>query len=327
MQSLRRALSAWHVIKPSLGGVSLLLLLSGCWLPLQVGQRMQDDIIALRADVIQIQKALDSQQIQLNEQLKRGDEKIEEVSQALQELNRAARSTDADFGIQLERLAREVQELRGALELAEHNLRKAEEAAVQRNAQSGMTDEDTAQSDAGGDTRTADGAHAPGDGGKRGDHGNGGAAGKNNGNKNKSAMLIRAQELVKEGKRNEARGVLREIIQKWPKEPSVTDVAYYRLGETYFGDKKYQQAVQEYIKVVEQFPQSNLVDEAYFRIGVCSMETGNLEDAELFLKEVVTRFKNSHVAPQAAGKLKEVRARLAKEKKSATGARSKAKKK
>ena len=88
-----------------------------------------------------------------------------------------------------------------------------------------------------------------------------------------------------------------------------------RLGKTYQSEKKYRAALQEYIKVAEQFPKGSMVDDAYFQIGNCSMALGNLEEAEVFFNEIITNHKRSPFAKDAKAKLSEVKKRLKSEKK------------
>ena len=72
------------------------------------------DIDALQKHTYQSRKTLEQQGAQLTEQRQQLDEqmkvaqaKIEEVATVLNTLNRAARMTDADFGVQIERLIQE----------------------------------------------------------------------------------------------------------------------------------------------------------------------------------------------------------------------------
>ncbi|HET6345072.1 MAG TPA: hypothetical protein VFH51_09070, partial [Myxococcota bacterium] len=85
---------------------------TACWVPKEVGKQMQDDILALRGDVQSLKKGLDETRATDSEQMQAALKKIEEMSVALQEFNKSARMTDADFGTQMERMIRDVQELR-----------------------------------------------------------------------------------------------------------------------------------------------------------------------------------------------------------------------
>ena len=100
--------------------------LGACFVPTNVGVRMQAQINDLNATLDDATSGLAEQRQQLDEQMQRAERKIEEMAGTLDALNVAARKTDADFGVQLDRLVREVQELRGMLELSEYRVAEME---------------------------------------------------------------------------------------------------------------------------------------------------------------------------------------------------------
>lgn len=265
--------------------------LPGCWVPAETGARMQADIDALRKAQQAASKDLATQRAQLQEQMQRAASQIDQVAAALKDLNRAARMTDADFGVQLERLQKEVMELRGTLELIEYRLGKAEgklEGEGSLSARVDALEHDLKN------TATTEPAQAPAP-------------------KDKEGLLEHGRSLVKEGNVAQARGVFREIIKRWPADQGVTDEAYYRLGELYFDEKKLRSAMQEYIKVAEKFAAGKLAAASFYKIGICSLELGNLEDAQIFFTEVVKNHGRSTYAKDARKKLDEVKKRLDKE--------------
>lgn len=270
---------------------------SACWVPREAGERMQADLAALKSDLSSANKGLAEQRAQLTEQMQRADAQLATMSAALDELNRAARSTDADFGVQLERLVREVQELRGTLELNQHQIVQLE---AKLGAGPGAASPTTpASSGTGGaDRDPAGAAQTP--------------APVEELPKDKRGLMDHAAKLVAAGKTEEARGVYRSIIKQWAKEQGLTDEAYFRLGDTYFDEKKYRAALQEFIQVAERWPKGSFADDAYFKIGLASVELGNLEDAQVFFNEILKTYKSSPLAKQAQAKLDEVKKRLEK---------------
>ena len=285
-----------------------LMPLSACWVTSQTGDRMLSDIDALQKHTYQSRKTLEQQGAQLTEQRQQLDEqmkvaqsKIEEVATVLDTLNRAARMTDADFGVQIERLIQEVQELRGTLELADFRLGQmeqhfAEESSIVTRIEA-LEQKLDAATLAVGKKRSS----AKSSGGKK--------------PKDKKSLLGYAQQLVKDGKEKEARGVYREVIRKWPKNQGVTDEAYFRLGELYYQSRKYRSALQEYIHVAEKFRKSSFVDDAYYRIGICSMKIGSYKDAEIFFNALIKEYPKSPLIKAAKTKIQEVRAKLDSKKK------------
>lgn len=272
----------------SLGLIAPALFSSACWVPKETGRVMQRDLGLLRADLQATQKSFDSQQARLEEQLTRADGQSKAIEEKMRQLDRAARKTDAGFGVQIEDLRRELQEQRGTIELLSYKVQQLEVRLGEPD--SSATDLPGAQSAASQPVAT----QVP---------------------KDKKGQLAFAKQLAAKGRKAEARGVLRDLVKKHPKETGITDDAFFQLGELYYKEKKFDRALQEYIKVVEKFPRGKFVADGYYRIGLCSMELGNLEDAKIFFEEVVKKHKRSPLAKHAKAKSKEVSRRLAKEKK------------
>lgn len=250
---------------------------------------MQRDIAALQQQQNAHQKTLAEQQARLEEAVQRADRKIDEMQRMIEDLHRAARSTDADVGAQLDRMVKDMQELRGTLELVDFRLGKIEpklegdgSLAARVEALEKQLSTPAAPAAAG----------AP---------------------KGKKELLAYGADLLKQGKVADARGALREVVKQWPNEAGVADEAYYKLGDTYFDEKKCRSALQEYIKVVEKFPQGPYADKAYYKIGLCSVEIGNLEDAKIFFGEIVRNYKKSPLLKDAQKKLDDVQERLEQE--------------
>ncbi|MEO1481068.1 MAG: tetratricopeptide repeat protein [Myxococcota bacterium] len=273
---------------------------AACFVPAEVGEQMQRDIAKLQADLQKAEKGLDQQSATLDEKIAEASTQIKQVNQALQDLNRAARMTDADFGIQIERLIRETQELRGMIELTEYRLGQLE---TKLEGEGSITDRVSAL-ETGEPPPTA----------KPAKRDNPSVIATDVPDEPKK-MLAYADGLLKQKKSDEARGVLRQVIRKAPKTPGVTDAAYYKLGKLYYDEKKYRNALQELVKVVEGFERGAYADDAYYRIGLASMDLGNLEDAQIFFNQVLKSYPKSTLVKAARKKLKEVETKLKTERK------------
>lgn len=257
---------------------------TACWVPKETGRIMQDDIAALKADLTQVHKAVDEERAVELEHRQQTLKKFEEISGALAEFNRSARMTDADFGSQMDRIIHDVQDLRGAVEVNEHRIGETETKIEQSLAQ--RIDALNKQI-AGGGTETSETA----------DKGM---------PKDKKEALAFAAKLAKDGKTNDARAAYRNILRDWPKDPGTTDEAMYRLGESYYDEKKFDAALREYIKVVDKFATGDLVDDSYYKIGMCSLELNRLDDAQTFFNEIVNNHKKSPLVKSARARLEEV---------------------
>ncbi len=78
--------------------------------------------------------------------------------------------------------------------------------------------------------------------------------------------------------------------------------AHYWLGECYFKEKKFEEAILEYEDVVKK--KGNKAPDAMFRQGMAFLEMKDTVNAKLILKEVVKRFPKSTQAALATKKLK-----------------------
>ncbi|RYE99872.1 MAG: tetratricopeptide repeat protein [Methanobacteriota archaeon] len=222
--------------------------------------------------------------------------KLQQLSQALADFNSSARSNNADFGSQMEHMVLDVQELRGAVELNEHRLGETETKIEQSITQ--RLDALTKQMTASQSEVSAATERLP---------------------TGRKEALAFAQKLYRQGRANDARAAWRAILKTYPKTPGVSDEAFLRLGDSYMDDKRYDAAMREYIHIVEKFAQSANIDDAYYKIGICSLELGRLDDAQTFLGEVVQNHRKSRWARQARAKLDDL-ARRAEQKKARAAA-------
>ena len=273
------------------------LSLTACWVPSETGRQMQADILLLKNQYGDARKDLDAVKAAESEHNRQNLQKLEEITSALQEFNQSTRSTDADFGTQMERMIQELQELRGAVEVNEHRIGETETKLTETLNSRIEALKGTA----------ADPNNAP-------TNESISAASKTGAPKDKKELLAYGYKLQKQGKIADARGIYHDVIRQWPKDNGITDQAIYEIGETYFEEKKYDVALREYIKIVDKFSTGTLVDDAYYKIGVCSVELGNYDDAQTFFSELVTNYKKSPLFKQAKTRLDEVTKHLEQEK-------------
>jgi tol-pal system protein YbgF len=97
----------------------------------------------------------------------------------------------------------------------------------------------------------------------------------------------------------------KNFLEVYPKS-KFSENAHYWLGECYFADKKYEEAILEFDEVIKKYPKGNKVPDALFRQGIAFLEMKDAVNAKLILKEVVKRFPKSEQANRARKKLKEI---------------------
>ena len=123
-----------HQMGFSLGSLLVALMTTGCFFPYESGMLLSRDIDALQKSMRDTRNDVEARGVQLEEQseklesqIRQADDKLGEVAETLDTLNRAARLSNADFGVQLERMLQELQELRGAIELADYRISRMEQ--------------------------------------------------------------------------------------------------------------------------------------------------------------------------------------------------------
>lgn len=310
-----------HQMGFSLGSLLVALMTTGCFFPYESGMLLSRDIDALQKSMRDTRNDVEARGVQLEEQseklesqIRQADDKLGEVAETLDTLNRAARLSNADFGVQLERMLQELQELRGAIELADYRISRMEQQIAANATPAAPAEKVYAQPAPAVTQEPKAKAKAKSPAPKASKPSSKPAIAEKPKAPAKPAspreQIASARSLIKQNKFDQARGLLRQVLNGAPRQAGVHDLAHYELGKSYQAEKKYRAALQEYIKVAEQFPKGAMVDDAYFQIGNCSMALGNLEEAEVFFNEIITNHKKSPFAKDAKSKLSEVKKRL-----------------
>ena len=102
-----------------------------------------------------------------------------------------------------------------------------------------------------------------------------------------------------------AREEFKRFLEAFPKS-KYAENAHYWLGECYFSEKKYDEAILEFDEVIKKFPKGNKVPDALYRQGMAFLEMKDTMNAKLIFKEVVKRYPKSDQATRARKKLQEI---------------------
>ncbi len=112
-----------------------------------------------------------------------------------------------------------------------------------------------------------------------------------------------AFELLKDENYETARASFIKFIRLHPDSDFVDDAKYW-LGETYYGQRLYVQALKEFEGVLTEFPSSGKIPEALLKKGFCYFELGKVEQSKQLLESVVNQYPDSSVSRLAVQKLK-----------------------
>ncbi len=258
----------------------LLVSASACFVTKEQGRQMDARITRLEGEAELSAKQLDDLRAAVRE-------RIAAVDQKIGELNATAHRTGADMAVNQDKMAEDLTRLRGQLEEEAHRLDLLDQSLKQQRDSTdarfaalkgaGALAEWEAKQKAGQLKRPTD--------------------------KNEFFALAQQQEAA--GERAVARELYDEFVRKWPNDPRSAD-AYFRLGELYFGDKRYREAVLAYGKVAQDYPRSDKAPDALFRAGESMLALGVKNDARGLFEEVQQRYPGTTAARRAKLRMNEV---------------------
>lgn len=111
-----------------------------------------------------------------------------------------------------------------------------------------------------------------------------------------------AKQAFDDGRYEEAREKFKEFLSKYPKSENA-DNAQFWVGEIYYREKWYAEAVMEYQKVIENYPDGNKVPASYLKQGLSFFNLGDQTNARIFLQVVIDHYPSSNEAKIAREKL------------------------
>ena len=115
-----------------------------------------------------------------------------------------------------------------------------------------------------------------------------------------------AFNLLKSGRYEDAAAAFRQFIAAYPA-GSYAGNAQYWLGETHYVTRKFDLAMQEFQRLVSNYPVSTKLPGALLKIGYIHDELGNKAEAERVLNDLRVRYQDSAAAKLALKKLQEIR--------------------
>ncbi len=115
-----------------------------------------------------------------------------------------------------------------------------------------------------------------------------------------------AFDLLMNGNYAQAQQLLKQLIEKFPADPLIPN-AWYWVGEAYYVQAQFKEALKAFETVSQQFPNANKESDALLKQGFCLIEMGDTNRAIQRLKQVRERYPNSQADTLAAQKLRELK--------------------
>lgn len=245
------------------------VLLSGCFFPADRGRVVENRLDSLASDNLKLKNELGETQ-----------EKVEQASTQLQaaldQLDRATRTTGANMGVKVDSALQDMAVLRGQIETQQQKIQELEaklaaQAAVAANAPPPEPKKEEL---------------------KRPD--------------DPKEFLKLAAEKAKGGEPDVARKLYTEFLKKFPRDESVGE-AHFALGELFFGEQKCREALYEFGKVIQDYAKTKSAPVSYLRSSDCFKQLKMNDEARLALEELVKSFPKSDAAKTAKTRLAELR--------------------
>jgi tol-pal system protein YbgF len=123
---------------------------------------------------------------------------------------------------------------------------------------------------------------------------------------NPDELYQKGVDTIKGGDAQKARELLTRFIEQNPNHAMVAN-AHYWLGETYYSEKNYDQAILEFQEIIKNFPDKEKVPAAELKQGMAFKELGDLKSARYLFKKVIDDFPASDEAKLAKEKLKSLK--------------------
>lgn len=119
------------------------------------------------------------------------------------------------------------------------------------------------------------------------------------------ARYDKALALVWDKKPEAARTLLNEFLVDFPSSGLAPNALYW-LGETYYSQKRYAQAILTFRDVMRRFPAHSKASAAVLKIGYSYEQLGDMQNASFYLKALLKEYPNSDSAELARTKLKQI---------------------
>lgn len=112
--------------------------------------------------------------------------------------------------------------------------------------------------------------------------------------------------LIKEGNYEGGRQVLKDFLKKYPQDNLAVNAMYW-IGESYYGEKKYENAILQFQDVIQKYGDHPKVASALLKQGLAFKALGDTKNAKVLLQRVIELFPLSDEAKTAKQRLAEMK--------------------
>jgi tol-pal system protein YbgF len=248
---------------------------------------LQRDVTLLLQGQRDLQSSLEQKHAVVKTLLEQSSDSVNKLSNTMGSMQKAVQDVQANSGTRLDTMATQVQGLADNLEevkarLAKLNQQLADMQGTMQSLDSKISGGAPAANPAPGGAPAAPGP-AP------------------------SADVLYSNGLrdFTGGKYDLARQEFLDYLRYYPNTDLASNAQFY-LGEIYYAQKQYKEAIGEYDKVINNYPKSFKLATAHFKKGMALQELGQKASAIREYREVVQRFPGTDEERRARAKLREL---------------------
>jgi tol-pal system protein YbgF len=122
----------------------------------------------------------------------------------------------------------------------------------------------------------------------------------------KEQIYSEAYRTFKDGNYSDARGKFSEFLKSFSG-TEYSDNAQFWIGECFYFEEKYEEAILEYEKVVQNYPEGNKVPNALLKQALSFLKLDDKSSSKLLLQRVIKEYPNTNAARIARAKLVEIK--------------------
>jgi tol-pal system protein YbgF len=246
----------------TLAAVASSLLLGGCFFATtkSEGQAMRRDITSLQGRVDTQEKELDTQ--------------IKQLQGVLDEATKVLKRNSADIGADVEKLATDIRTANGLVSAINNNINELKVAF------------DKFRSDATTRLDSLEQRIAQIE------------SGKPSANSGPDDLWKLGTAAFEAARYNDALEIYKRLVQGFPTHARADDAQYFR-GQSYTNLKDYDNAIAQYQTLVQKYPDSDLADDGLYFAGLAAQSLKNCTEARTYLGLIKSKYPKSNVLKQS----------------------------
>ncbi len=120
---------------------------------------------------------------------------------------------------------------------------------------------------------------------------------------NPEALYEQGLDLIqKKGDYPRGEEVLQDFLKRFPQHELAANAMYW-IGEGYYGEKKYENAILQFQDVIQKYPEHSKAPAAMLKQGLAFQALGDLKNAKVILKKVIESYPKTEEATKARDRL------------------------